>query len=86
MLIDISKIRVFRTNFDVVIGEFINPITNEVQNVTLGVYKLGEKQEFFSTNLVEIIDHSNRSNYEPFNCSYKEREYEEYDSDDYSGY
>jgi len=89
MLIDITKIKVFRASFDIVIGEFINPITNELQSVSLGVYKLGEKQDFFTTNLAEIINHSNRSNNESFNSNYREQDYEEYEEYaeyDYSEY
>lgn len=80
MQIKLTNIKVYRSNFDVVIGYYINPINLEEAMLSLGVFKVGEQQEFFTANCIEVIDPAyGETN---GNCAYGttcEEAYEEYD-------
>lgn len=55
MQLKLSKVNVYRTESDLVIGEFCNPMTNCVQSIFLGVFKAGQYDAYFKENNFNII-------------------------------
>ena len=77
MQIPIENLRIEREIYDVLIGEYTNPLTKETKGLILGVYTIGEYVDEIKSNGIKI-ESSSWSNYsssdlsEGYEYSYRE--------------